>query len=308
MGLESFFFGTDPIAWVQDFFGQKNPFPFRVFSLLGDTWGILFVLGLSFWLFGRKSMYALLGIVVLGAAAKLAFAAAFSVDRPEGRDIVVYEEIEIGSFPSGHVFQGVGPWGLLYALGHLRLWAPAMVAILVSLGRVYLGVHYVGDVLAGVVIGAAFVWAYWKVWPHLWNWLSRRSRSFYTIVAVSVAAVALVYLGFIDGRPRRYEIVGMVLGAAVALPLEYRRVGYEPKPLDWPIRLLLVCVGTAVLALFVVWDRLVAGPDLLLGVAGAAMATIWAVAGAPALFIRLGWAWAPEGDTVQADDRRGRVS
>jgi membrane-associated phospholipid phosphatase len=289
MGLETFFFGTEPIAWVQEFFGRGHPLPFQIFSLLGDTWGILFALGLGFWLFGRRALYPLVGVVVAGAAAKLLLASLFSVSRPTGSGIVVYEDLEIGSFPSGHVFQGVGPWGLLYALGHVRLWVPALVATLVALGRVYLGVHFVGDVLAGVVFGALLVWGYWKVWPPVWAWLSERSLRFYSVVAAVTAAGALLYLVTLAEGPRRYEVVGIVLGAALALPAEYRWVRYEPGPGKWPHRLLKVGVGTAGLAAFVAWDRFVAGPDLLLGTVGATLATLWVLVGVPALFARLGW-------------------
>jgi undecaprenyl-diphosphatase len=76
--------------------------------------------------------------------------------RPEGEWGAIYRQTDPHSFPSGHAaraallaFLGVafGPswWGIL-----LALWAPC-----VSLARVAMGVHYLSDVLAGLLMGLA---------------------------------------------------------------------------------------------------------------------------------------------------------
>lgn len=71
------------------------------------------------------------------------------------------------SFPSGHASGATLFYGLLAAYlvcvlpgaaarGAVLLAAAAMVA-LVALSRVYLGVHYLSDVLAGIALGAAWL-------------------------------------------------------------------------------------------------------------------------------------------------------
>lgn len=71
------------------------------------------------------------------------------------------------SFPSGHTSGAMLFYGLLaaYLFGRVRTW-PARAAIallalalvaLVGLSRVYLGVHYLSDVLAGVAFGLAWL-------------------------------------------------------------------------------------------------------------------------------------------------------
>jgi undecaprenyl-diphosphatase len=50
---------------------------------------------------------------------------------------------------------GVGPGWLG---GLLLFWAP-----LVSLARVAMGVHYLSDILAGILLGAAMGWLVWRL-------------------------------------------------------------------------------------------------------------------------------------------------
>lgn len=59
------------------------------------------------------------------------------------------------SFPSGHAASAFAAAGVVAAL-HPRLRAAALgLAALVAVSRVYLGVHYPSDVLAGAVLGLA---------------------------------------------------------------------------------------------------------------------------------------------------------
>jgi len=60
-----------------------------------------------------------------------------------------------GSFPSGHAATSVaGAVILTYLIGRGGIWL-GLLATAVAFSRVYVGVHYPGDVLAGAVLGAA---------------------------------------------------------------------------------------------------------------------------------------------------------
>ncbi|MBI3626564.1 phosphatase PAP2 family protein [Candidatus Uhrbacteria bacterium] len=62
------------------------------------------------------------------------------------------------SFPSDHAtlafFLAVSIYSVNRKLGKLTL----VLALLVALGRVLVGVHYPGDVLAGAIVGTFFAW------------------------------------------------------------------------------------------------------------------------------------------------------
>jgi undecaprenyl-diphosphatase len=70
------------------------------------------------------------------------------------------------SFPSGHTVNAVVLYGFLaYLMYHLvpRSWRVFVVVlnialiVIVAFSRVYLGVHYVSDVVSGLVVGAIFL-------------------------------------------------------------------------------------------------------------------------------------------------------
>ena len=77
--------------------------------------------------------------------------------RPEGDWGQIYRATDPHSFPSGHAARaflfavlaiGLGPIWLAWIF---MIWAP-----LVSLARVMMGVHYLSDVVAGILIGILF--------------------------------------------------------------------------------------------------------------------------------------------------------
>jgi undecaprenyl-diphosphatase len=79
--------------------------------------------------------------------------------RPPVADPTLLRQIPLPiskSFPSSHASMSVVG---TFATAALYPWAlPALLALAVTLGfsRVYLGVHYIGDVLGGAVLGLAF--------------------------------------------------------------------------------------------------------------------------------------------------------
>ncbi len=128
----------------------------------GDSWFWLAGLLLLWW-FGtdywktRAIAYAI-GVV---ATAVVVFAIKFVVRRrrPEGEWGQIYRQTDPHSFPSGHAARGMMLAVLALVLGPTWLGAVLLPwAFLVGLARVSLGVHYLSDVLAGVVIGVMMGW------------------------------------------------------------------------------------------------------------------------------------------------------
>lgn len=285
--LGELLFGTGPIRAVQDFFGPGIPLPFLIVSLLGDTWGIIFAVGLAFWVVGRRTGYAVAGIAVLAAASWLVLSGLFGVPRPGGPEIVVYERIRAGAFPSGHVCHAVSVWGLLYVLGHAPLLAPALIVLLVSVGRLYLGAHYLADLLGGLILGLLIVWMYGRLWPKAWPWLSARRWPFYLGLAFAGLAVGVVWLLALGDQLRRLEVAGMTIGAAVGLPLERRHGGHRAAPAAGTERTARVVIGGLGIAVLAIASRGLS-PDAPWPSVLAGLGVVWAILGAPALFRRVG--------------------
>jgi len=88
------------------------------------------------------------------------------------------------SFPSGHALYAACFYGVLAWLVAARIrdrslkiliWVLAvMIALLIGLSRIYLGVHYPSDVIAGYA--AAIVWVLTVIWADL---LLKKKSSFF---------------------------------------------------------------------------------------------------------------------------------
>lgn len=140
---------------------------------LGDSW-VLFAIALivvGFLLIQRKSGHALLVAASLGGGTLLSetLKDLFARDRPAAAYRLV--EVTSESFPSGHAMLSAVAYLTLGALlaremGRRRLKAYVLgvaftLAFVVGLTRVYLGVHWLSDVIAGWSLGAAWAMACW---------------------------------------------------------------------------------------------------------------------------------------------------
>ena len=144
---------------------------FVVVSRVGYQWGVLPVdAGILLWLILRRSFrdglffgLAVIGSLGLNLAAKFHFARA----RPDLWQSLAPETTF--SFPSGHAMGSVTLGVALTLLMWNTRWRwltfvlAATFVLMVGMSRVYLGVHYPSDILAGWAAGTAWVVAMYQL-------------------------------------------------------------------------------------------------------------------------------------------------
>ena len=145
------------------------------FAHSGDSWfwGLALIL---LWLFSNSfwKQWAVVVLAGISLLAALVMSLKFIIRRrrPEGEWGSIYRNTDPHSFPSGHAARafliavlvtGLGPaWAALI----LWIWAP-----LVSLARVAMGVHYVSDIAAGLVVGILSGMIFLEVYQPLFMWI-----------------------------------------------------------------------------------------------------------------------------------------
>jgi membrane-associated phospholipid phosphatase len=144
----------------------------------GDSWlwafgtALLWLVSGTYW---RGFAAVLLISIVFQALFVFAIKQIFRRKRPTGEWGSIYRQYDPHSFPSGHATRavllavmavGLGPawFGIL-----ISLWAP-----LVCLSRVLTGMHYISDILGGMILGLAMgllMVAISPIWPQLFPFL-----------------------------------------------------------------------------------------------------------------------------------------
>jgi undecaprenyl-diphosphatase len=153
---------------------------FRDFTALGGV-GVLSLLTLIsvgyLWLTGQRRvalflLFAILGGLLLSSMLKSGF------DRPRPELVSHGSHIYTSSFPSGHsmlsavvYLTGGALLAIVQSAHRVRVYlvgCSILTTLLVGVSRVYLGVHWPSDVLAGWAAGAAWAAACWLVaqWLH----------------------------------------------------------------------------------------------------------------------------------------------
>ena len=105
----------------------------------------------------KKLFYALLTGIIIDAFLVLGLKTAFGRPRPYTELPVGLFSVELSSFPSGHAsraFLVANIWGWFQKKRRFHIFL-LVFAFLISFSRVYLGVHYLSDVIAGAVLGSA---------------------------------------------------------------------------------------------------------------------------------------------------------
>lgn len=146
---------------------------------------------------------ALLATAALLAASLAASLLKVAVDRarPPQADPGVVALVPLpgdAAFPSGHAATAFAAAGVV-ALVHPRLRVPALaLAALIGLSRLYLGVHYPLDVLAGAALGLAVAWAAVAAARAV---AQRSGRSSVTSSSSAAASSSSAAMPFIAGPP-----------------------------------------------------------------------------------------------------------
>ena len=126
------------------------------------------------WLSGRPRAAALVATTILAGAASSVLKLAFALPRPDGVQPFDLFGEPTYAYPSGHVVRGlvlVGVIGLISAgskanRNRLRpvLAGAIVVGLIVGLGRMAASVHWLSDVVGGVLLGIAWLAIIFAIW------------------------------------------------------------------------------------------------------------------------------------------------
>ncbi|GAA4041641.1 phosphatase PAP2 family protein [Nonomuraea soli] len=304
----------DPIVWLQSLPTALEPV-MEFVSLFGTETFFLFLLPLFYWCVSPRAGLLMGAVVLASASTNLVGKLLFHAPRPYWIDARIRPlgvEEQFG-MPSGHAQIATATWGALASLVR-RPWAPwawwaaGVITALIALSRVYLGVHFISDVVLGVVLGLGVLLAVLGLEGRVTRWWLARSLWAQLLFAAAVSGImigaavlanlphdgwtlpqAWAAAGRIDPENLDYMVAlsGSALGMLAGVALMWR-LGWFTTAGPVRQRVLRWALGSAVVGLLWYGTRELLPDDSAWRYLRYAAISLWVQLGAPLTFIALG--------------------
>jgi membrane-associated phospholipid phosphatase len=198
--------------------------PMSALSFLGSEQFFLFILPVLYWCVNAELGISLGIILMTSVNLNLVLKIFLHAPRPIwlSQQVKAYAS-EIGfGIPSGHSQSSVVMWGVLAAWGKRKwMWlAAGIIMFLTGLSRMYLGMHFPSDVIAGWVIGAVLLWSYLKYQVPMAKWFVEKKMSTQVLLAW-LASLVIILTGFLA----RHSLGNW------AVPVEWIKAAAQSRPI-----------------------------------------------------------------------------
>lgn len=160
------------LLWIQEYVRNDFLTPLMIFiTTLGDAGMIWIGIAIVLLCFKKtRNVGLLVGFSLIGSLVvnniilKNLVARIRPYEVVEGLSILIEKPGEF-SFPSGHTGSSFAAGVILFLACPKKYGIPALVlAFLISISRMYVGVHYPTDVLGGMVTGTIIAVCIWKIY------------------------------------------------------------------------------------------------------------------------------------------------
>lgn len=239
MGIWEF----DFIVWFQSLGGGFLDAFQNAMSFLGEEAVIILIIGFIYWGFdkehGRLLGLMLFTSVSIGGIIKNIV----KRPRPYESDYLIKNKRPTSdysfAYPSGHAQLSATVYPSV-ALKYRKKWIIALawiVPFLVAQSRVYLGMHFLSDVVGGIAFGLLIL----ILINYLYNKI--KNRYIFYLILVAASSAGLIFSQTSD----YFKSFGMLVGSICGIIFEQRFVRFSPTQLWWRI-VIRLAVGLLVLA------------------------------------------------------------
>ncbi|MGB8251721.1 MAG: phosphatase PAP2 family protein [Anaerolineaceae bacterium] len=135
---------------------------------------------------------------------------AFRFPRPYWLFSKVHSYTQETSFglPSGHTQKAVAVWGTMAAsFKKTWLWIVSIfMIIMIAVSRLYLGVHFLSDIVSGLLVGILFLVVYMKLETPVVRWAGKQSLWTIAITSLSVSLIPILVVAVIRNANAGWQI------------------------------------------------------------------------------------------------------
>jgi len=296
--------GLDLIRLIQSHANTPLNGVMKGITQLGSSTAYMILIPLIYWCIDEKKGFKLGLVIMLSAWLNVTLKFIFDQPRPffPGYDpsLGIITE-KLGGLPSGHAQNALVMW-IIIASWVKRKWAyiaAALVCLAVSFSRVYLGVHFPTDILAGWILGGVALCVYFLLGGKIESLLLKGGQRVQMICIAAVSFLMLLY------RPTGHAddfimLSAIFLGLGGGYLLSKRYVKFTsalPASGKRAAKFLRLCVRfvlglTVTVLIFVVFRKLTPADRntsyfMIIYFVRYALIGLWAGVGAPWLFCLL---------------------
>jgi len=285
--------GAEFIVWLQRF---QTPLGNEIFELITSLGGAsyLYMIPLVVWCVDYRTGLRLLAVFSITVFINTTLKTWISQPRPFQLDPRVISLGEDGyGLPSGHAQLVVVYWGVIARwVGRPWFWMLSVV-LMVAIGfsRIYLGVHFPSDVIAGWALGAATLWAFARYGDRALAALRQPDLGTQIKLSLAIATALFVADLLLVGDAERLNAgaAGFIAGAGIGAAIAVHKLDFDGRGPGWQ-RALRYLVGMALMLPVLGAMRELGVPSGLAGKAviafDLAAVGLWLTLGAPWLFQR----------------------
>lgn len=174
--------------------------PMRVITAMGYEQFFILLLPAIYWCFGQMLGMRVGIIFLLGNFLNFSLKFLFHSPRPYwvSDQVQAYSQESSFGLPSGHAQIAATMWGWLAAEVKKR-WFTALALVLIFLigvSRLFLGVHFLSDVLLGWTLGGLMVWGFSAYHDKVAGWFKKQTT---VTKLVIIALSTLIMIGVVLG-------------------------------------------------------------------------------------------------------------
>ncbi len=172
--------------------------PMRWLSFLGQEEFVMLLLPAIYWCWDSTLGFRLGAVLMLSNGLNAILKMAFHTPRPYwiNPEVKAYAAETSFGLPSGHSQNAAAMWGRL-AVAIRRKWVTVvlvLVVLLIGISRLYLGVHFLSDVLTGWLAGGLLLWLVVRLEKPIAAWLGPKSVAL-QILWAGLLALAMILPG-----------------------------------------------------------------------------------------------------------------
>ena len=209
---------------------------FFLITQLGGSLFYVFALLIAFWAYNKREAIVLSLILIVSIMTEYYLKSIIANERPPASNWHPSADPPNYSTPSGHALNSTTLYGWLTV--RIKKWWMVLIAVilagLIGISRVYIGVHYLGDVLFGWGLGVVIVLLLAYLEKPVRDFLSRYNTE-HLLLVLLVIGFLLTLIAAVLPQPPNDNIGaygGLTMGLAIGLILEMRFVNFTVEPYE----------------------------------------------------------------------------